>query len=123
MHSKAVSVCNAQSVQWVIIYQFTKKTKQEPRTHTCQNLLAGGNNAVINTQVGCKRTGRGDLTSGVGSACARLIVLTVRVIRLAIADVDVIDVRVGLQCEDEANQVRSRQQHRNRVHQWPGEQF
>lgn len=66
---------------------------------------------------------RGDLTSGVGSACARLIVLTVHVTRLTIADVDVIDVRVGLQCEDEANQVCSRQQHRNRVHQWPGGQF
>lgn len=45
--------------------------------------------------------GRGDLTSGVGSTCVRLIVLTVRVTRLAIADVDVIDVRVSLQCEDE----------------------
>lgn len=56
-------------------------------------------------------------------ARVRLVVLTVRVARLAIADVDVVDVRVGLQCEDEANQVGSRQQHRDGVHQWPGGQF
>lgn len=124
MHSKAVLACNAQPVQRVIMPMHRKKTKQEPpNTHTCRKLLAGGNNAGINTQVGWKRMGRGDLTSGVGSACARLIVLTVHVTRLTIADVNVIDVRVGLQCEDEANQVGSRQQHRNRVHQWPGGQF
>lgn len=52
-----------------------------------------------------------------------LIVLTVHVTHVAIADVDVIDVGVGLQCEDEANQVGSRQQHRNRVHQRPGGQL
>lgn len=66
---------------------------------------------------------RGDLTSGVGSAGARLSILTVRVTRMAVADVDVIDVRVGLQREDEANQVCSRQQHRNSVHQRSGEQI
>lgn len=86
-----------------------EKILQEPRTHTCRKLQAGGSNAGINAQFGSKRMGCGDLTSGVGSACARLIVLTVYVTHLAVADVDVIDVRVGLQCEDEANQVRSRQ--------------
>lgn len=65
----------------------------------------------------------GGLTSGVGSAGGRLSVLTVHVTRLAIADVDVIDVRVGLQCEDKADQVRSRQQHGNGVHQRPGQWF
>lgn len=84
--------------------------------------MAAGTNAGINTQVGCKGMPCGDLTSGVGSTGVRLSVLTVRVTRLAIADVDVVDVRVGLQCEDEANQVRGRQQHGNCVHQRPGEQ-
>lgn len=96
MHSKAILACNAQPAH------VKKIPKQEPRTHTCRKPLAGGNKAGINTQVGCKRMGRGDLTSGVGSTCVRFIVLTVSVTRLAIADVDVIDVRVSLQCEDEA---------------------
>ena len=38
---------------------------------------------------------------------------------LAIADMDIIDVGVGLQSEDEADQVRSGQQHRDCVHQRP----
>lgn len=124
MHSMAVLACNAQRCSRSSCQCTGKKQKQElPQTHTCGKLLAGSNNAGIYTQVGCKRTGLSDLSSGVASACARLIVLTVRMTRLAIADVDVIDVRVGLQSEDEANQVRSRQQHRNGVHQWPGGQF
>lgn len=94
--------------------------KREPWTRTCWKPLAGGNNASINTQVGFKGVARGDLTSGVGSAGALLSILTVRVTRMAVADVDVIDVRVGLQREDEANQVCSRQQHRNSVHQRSG---
>lgn len=65
----------------------------------------------------------GDLTSGAGGAGALLCVLTVCVACVAIADMDIIDVGVGLQCEDEADQVRSRQQHRNCVHQGPGKQF
>ncbi len=62
----------------------------------------------------------GDITSGVGGAGALLCVLTVCMAPLAIADMDIIDVGVGLQCEDEANQVCSRQQHRDGVHQGPG---
>lgn len=84
-------------------------------TQTCRNHLAGGINAGINTRVGCEGMSTGDL----GDAGARLCVLTVCMARLAIADVDVIDVGVGLQSEDEANQVRSREQHRNSVHQRP----
>lgn len=61
-----------------------------------------------------------DLTSGVVGAGTLLCVLTVCVAPLAIADMDIIDMGVGLQCEDEAYQVCSRQQHRNSVHQGPG---
>lgn len=39
---------------------------------------------------------------------------------VAVADVDVVDVGVGLQGENEPNQVGSRQQHRDSVHQGPG---
>lgn len=58
----------------------------------------------------------GDLTSGVVGAGTLLCVLTMCMPPLAIADMDIIDVRVGLQCEDDADQVCSRQQHRNCVH-------
>lgn len=49
-----------------------------------------------------------------------LCVLTVCVAPLAIADMDIIDVGVGLQREYEADQIRSRQQHRYGVHQGSG---
>lgn len=78
--------------------------------------MAGGDNAGINTQVGCKEMASGDLTSGVVGAGTLLCVLTVCMAPVAIADMDIIDVGVGLQCEDEADQVRSREQHRNCVH-------
>lgn len=61
----------------------------------------------------------GDLTSGVGGGGTLLCILTVRVAPVTIADMDIIDVGMGLQCEDEANQVRSRQEDRNRVHKRP----
>lgn len=86
-------------------------------TQTCCNHLAGSTNAGINTQVGCEGMSTGDLARELGDAGARLCVLTVCMARLAIADVDVVDVGVGLQSEDEADQVRSREQHRNSVHQ------
>lgn len=69
-------------------------------THTCCNHLAGGNNAGINTRVGCKDMARGDLTSGVGGAGAQVCVLTVCMACLAITDMDIIDVGVGLQGKD-----------------------
>lgn len=62
----------------------------------------------------------GDLTGGVAGGGALVCVLTVSVAAVAVADVDVIDVGVGLQREDEADQISSGQQHRNRVHQGPG---
>lgn len=64
-----------------------------------------------------------DLISWVVGAGTLLCVLTMCMAALAIADMDIIDVGVGLQCEDEANQVCSRQQHRNCVHQRPGKHF
>lgn len=67
--------------------------------------------AGVNARVGCEGVSTGGLSSGLGDAGAHLC--------LAFADVDVVDVGVGLQCEDEANQVCSREQHRNSVHQWP----
>lgn len=88
-------------------------------THTCCNHLAGGDNAGINTRVVCKESASGDLTSRPERAGARLCVLTVCMAPLAIADMDIIDVGVGLQSEDEADQVRSGQQHRDCVHQRP----
>lgn len=36
-----------------------------------------------------------------------------------IADVDVVDVRVRLQCEDQTDEIRSREKHRDRIHQRP----
>lgn len=92
-------------------------------TQTCCNHLAGGNNAGINARVGCKEMASGDLTSGVGGAGAHLWVLTVCMACLAIADMDIIDVGVGLQCENEADQVCSRQQHRNCIYQGPVKHF
>lgn len=85
--------------------------------------MAGGNNAAINARVGCTELASSDLTSGVGGICASLYPLTVCMARLAIADMDIIDVGVGLQCEDEANQVCCRQQHRYCVHQGPVKHF
>lgn len=76
----------------------------EPQT--CSNHLAG-----VNARVGREGVSTGGLGSGLGDASAHLC--------LAFADVDVVDVGVGLQREDEANQVCSREQHRDRVHQWP----
>lgn len=81
----------------------------EPQT--CSNHLAGGTNAGVNARVGCEGVSTGGLGSGLGDASVHLC--------LAFADVDVVDVGVGLQCEDEANQVCGRKQHRNSVHQWP----
>lgn len=45
----------------------------------------------------------GDFTSGVGGAGTLLCVLTVCMAPVTIADMDIIDVGMGLQCEDEAN--------------------
>lgn len=94
-------------------------TASSLNTQTCCKHLAGGTNAGIYTRVGCEGMSTGDLARGLGDAGAHLCVLTVCMARLAIADVDVIDVGVGLQSEDEADQVRSREQHRNSVHQRP----
>lgn len=90
-------------------------------THTCCNVV-GGNNAGINTRVACTETmPGGDLTRGAVAAHTLLCVLTVCVAPLTVADVDVVDVRVGFQCEDEADQVGSGQQHGDCVHQGTGE--
>lgn len=51
----------------------------------------------------------GGLTSGVVGAGALLYVLTMWRAAMVITDMDVVNVSVGLQCEDEANQVGSRQ--------------
>lgn len=98
---------------------FNFKRSHACDTHTCCNHLAGGDNAGINTRVVCKESASGDLTSGPGRTGACLCVLTVCMAPLAIADMDIIDVGVGLQSEDEADQVRSGQQHRDCVHQRP----
>lgn len=73
------------------------------------------------THPSCRPHGpQGDLTCGLGVAETLACVLTtVRVAPLTIADMDVIDVGVGFQREDEADQVCGRQQHRNGVHQGP----
>lgn len=38
---------------------------------------------------------------------------------MAVADVDVIDVRVSFQGEEEADEVGGREEERHGVHQWP----
>ena len=93
------------------------------RTHTCCNVV-GGDNAGVNARVACTETvvPSDDLTGGAVAAHTLLCVLTVCVAPLTVADVDVVDVRVCLQCEDEADQVRGGQQHRDRVHQGTGEE-
>lgn len=85
--------------------------------------MVGGKSAGINTHVGCKRISNCGLTSVVGGAGAPLCVVTLRMACLAITYLDIIDVGVGLQCEDEANQVCSRQQHRNSIDQGPVDSF
>lgn len=80
-------------------------------TQTCCRHLAGGNNAGVNTRVGRLETASGDLGSPVGGAGALLCVLTVCLARIGVADMDVVDVGVGLQSEDEADQVGGGQQH------------
>lgn len=74
--------------------------------HTCCN-VAGVNGGDINTRLGRWKT-RGELTSGVVGAGTLFSILTMCMASLAITDMDIIDVGVGLQCEDEAYQVCSR---------------
>lgn len=38
---------------------------------------------------------------------------------MAVADVDVVDVRVSFQSEEEADEVGSREEEGHSVHQWP----
>lgn len=42
-----------------------------------------------------------------------------RTVTVCVTDVDVVDVRVRLQCKDQADEIRSREKHRDRVHQRP----
>lgn len=42
-----------------------------------------------------------------------------RTVPVSIADVNVVDVSVRLQCEDQTDDVRSREKHRDRIHQRP----
>lgn len=71
------------------------------------------------TRVGGKKTTSSDFTSELIDTSTLLCVLTMCMVTVVITDLDIVDVRVGLQCEDEADYIGSWQQHRNRVHQRP----
>lgn len=80
-------------------------------TQTCCSHLTGGIRTGVNAGVGCEGSSITGSGRGLRDAGAHW--------RLAVANVDVVNVRVCLQCEDEADQVGGGEQHRNCIHQWP----
>lgn len=90
------------------------------RAHTHTHTCCCDRTAVIYTGVGSIQKPTSDHTNGLVAEKILLCVLTMCMAAVAVADVDVVDVGVGLQGENEPNQVGSRQQHRDSVHQGPG---
>lgn len=64
-----------------------------------------------------------DLTSGIVGVGTLLCILTVCLSPITVADMDIINVCMGLECEDEPDQIGSRQQDGNGVHQRPRKTF